>query len=137
MKSGLIVRKSRVLAGLAFTIAALAGSGASAQNCTTQAATGPFGAFLTGAALAGGSAAGSFAGALGNVGTAFLTQQGSAFVSAPNDPKPDQPGGGVWVRGVGGEVTNKFSTSSTGALTSLAPGANSTATTTGFAGQVR
>jgi len=137
MKSGLIVRKSRVLAGLAFTIAALAGSGASAQNCTTQAATGPFGAFLTGAALAGGSAAGSFAGALGNVGTAFLTQQGSAFVSAPNDPKPDQPGGGVWVRGVGGEVTNKFSTSSTGALTSLAPGANSTATTTGCAGQVR
>jgi opacity protein-like surface antigen len=130
-------RKGRIFAAIAFAMASSASTAAFAQNCASQAATGPFGAFLTGAAIAGGSAAGSFAGALGNVGTAFLTQQGSAFVSAPNNPKPDQPGGGVWVRGVGGEVTNRFSSSSTGALTSAAPGANSTATTTGCAGQVR
>jgi hypothetical protein len=49
-----------------------------------------------------------------HIGTAFLTQQGSAFVSAPNDPRPDQPGGGVWMRGVGGEVTNKFTATATG-----------------------
>jgi opacity protein-like surface antigen len=53
--------------------------------------------------------------------TAFLSQQGSAFVSAPGDPKPDQPGGGVWVRGVGGEVTNKFSSNVTATLTAPAP----------------
>src|ERR1700754_4003934 len=137
MKVTLTVGGCRIVAGIALAVAVSTSSGAFAQNCTTQTATGPFGAFLTGAALAGGSAAGAFAGALGNVNTAFLTQQGSAFVSAPNDPKPDQPGGGVWVRGVGGEVTNKFSSSSTGTLTSLAPGANSTATTTGCAGQVK
>jgi outer membrane autotransporter protein len=33
----------------------------------------------------------------------FLTQS-TAFVSAPPNPKPDSQGGGVWVRGVGGEV---------------------------------
>jgi hypothetical protein len=64
----------------------------------------------------GATESGSFAGALGNQSTAFQTQQGNAFVSAPNDPKPDQPGGGVWVRGVGGEVTNRFSSASTGNL---------------------
>jgi outer membrane autotransporter protein len=33
----------------------------------------------------------------------FLTQS-TAFVSAPPNPKPDSQGGGVWARGVGGEV---------------------------------
>jgi outer membrane autotransporter protein len=33
----------------------------------------------------------------------FLTQS-TAFVSAPPNPKPDSQGGGVWVRGAGGEV---------------------------------
>ncbi len=50
--------------------------------------------------------------------TAFLSNQGSAFVSAPGDPKPNQDGGGVWARGVGGEFTSKFSTSGTGTVTS-------------------
>jgi outer membrane autotransporter protein len=36
----------------------------------------------------------------------FLTQS-TAFVSAPPNPKPDSQGGGVWVRGVGGEVEYK------------------------------
>jgi opacity protein-like surface antigen len=75
---------------------------------------------LQAVAAAGGAAAGSFAGALGNMSTAFLSQQGSAFVSAPGDPKPNQPGGGVWVRGVGGEVTNKFTSNATGTV--VAPG---------------
>ena len=116
--------KARILAGIAFAAMISASSGAFAQ-CTTT-ATGPgapfFGAQLQGAAAAGGAAAGAFAGALGNMSTAFLSQQGSAFVSAPNDPKPDQPGGGVWTRGVGGEVTNKFSSNSTGTITSGAGG---------------
>jgi outer membrane autotransporter protein len=40
----------------------------------------------------------------------FLTQS-NAFVSAPPNPKPDSQGGGVWVRGVGGDV--KYSGNST------------------------
>jgi opacity protein-like surface antigen len=114
-------RKGRILAGFAFAMAISTGSGAFAQNCTTT-AVGPGAVFLGAAAAAGGAAAGAFAGALGNMSTAFLSQQGSAFVSAPGDPKPDQPGGGVWVRGVGGEVTNKFSTNASGTITSAASG---------------
>ncbi len=64
------------------------------------------------------STAGSFGSTLGNQSTAFLGQQGSAFVSAPNDPMPDQPGGGVWARGVGGELTTKFNSAAVSTVTS-------------------
>ena len=47
---------------------------------------------------------------------AFLTQT-SAFVGTPNNPQPNQLGGGVWIRGVGGQNT----VSSTGTAT---PGLN-------------
>src|SRR5262249_53726344 len=47
--------------------------------------------------------------------TAFLTQS-TAFVSAPSNPQPGQEGGGVWVRGVGGELTLKGSQSITSTL---------------------
>jgi opacity protein-like surface antigen len=141
MNVKLNARKGRIVAGFAFAMAVSTGSGAFAQNCGSTSQSGPpvLSGFLATAASAGGAAAGSFASALGNISTAFLTQQGSAFVSAPNDPKPDQPGGGVWVRGVGGEVTNKFSSSSTGALnpTVPVPGIAATATTTNCPGQVR
>jgi opacity protein-like surface antigen len=140
---GSIVRpraiEGRILAGFAFAMVVSTSSGALAQ-CVSSTRTGAFGGFLGTTASAGGAAAGAFASALGNISTAFLTQQGSAFVSAPGDPKPDQPGGGAWVRGVGGEVTNKFSTNSTGALTAPAgapAGTASTATATGCAGEVR
>jgi opacity protein-like surface antigen len=119
---------------LTFAISVFANASALAQNCGTATVTGPVGPFLANAAIAGGAAAGAFSGALGNLNTAFLTQQGSAFVSAPGDPKPDQPGGGVWVRGVGGEVTNKFTSNST---SSLGPVAVSTASITNCPGQVR
>src|SRR6202171_3717068 len=121
MKLRLKARQGCFLAGIAFAAAISTGSGAFAQNCTGPSA-GIFGPALTALAAAGGSAAGSYAATLGNMSTAFLSQQGSAFVSAPGDPKPDQPGGGVWVRGVGGEVTNKFSSSSTGTIVSGAGG---------------
>src|SRR5438874_10112011 len=120
MNLRLKAREGRLLAGLAFAVAISTGSGAFAQNCTGP-ATGIFGPTLTALAAAGGSAAGSYAATLGNMSTAFLSQQGSAFVSAPGDPKPNQPGGGVWVRGVGGEVTNKFNSNVTATLTAPVP----------------
>jgi outer membrane autotransporter protein len=44
------------------------------------------------------------------VNTAFLTQS-SAFIATPPNPQPDQQGGGVWVRGVGGQFTfNTYTT---------------------------
>jgi opacity protein-like surface antigen len=41
--------------------------------------------------------------------TAFLLQS-SSFIGAPANPAPEQQGGGIWVRGVGGEVTVKSTT---------------------------
>ena len=67
--------------------------------------------------------------------TAFLTQT-TAFVSAPSNPPPDSPGGGVWVRGVGGKLTTKSDT--TMALVAFGvPGGTATcadSTTTTFGG---
>ncbi|QWG25418.1 autotransporter domain-containing protein [Bradyrhizobium sediminis] len=107
-------------------MACSASSAAMAQNCTTT-QTGTFIPNLGTLAVPAGAASAALAGAIGNVNTAFLTQQGSAFVSAPGNPKPDQPGGGVWVRGVGGEVNLKTTSSSTGVATvNGAPVNNST-----------
>lgn len=63
-------------------------------------------------AIAPSAASAAIAGAIGNVNTAFLAQQGSAFVSAPSNPTPDQPGGGVWGRAIGGEVNLKSTSNS-------------------------
>jgi outer membrane autotransporter protein len=113
-------RRNWVVAG-SMTVGLLSSSSAALAQCAGG-VTGPlapfFGNQFAAISASSGAAAGSLAGALGNINTAFLTQQGSAFVSAPGDPQPNQPGGGVWIRGVGGEVTNKFTSSSTGALTS-------------------
>jgi hypothetical protein len=64
------------------------------------------------------SVATSLTTAITTLDIAFLTQT-SAFVGTPNNPQPDQLGGGVWIRGVGGQNT----VSSTG---TAAPGLNTT-----------
>ncbi len=56
--------------------------------------------------FAAGGAVNSLISAINTVNTAFLTQS-TAFVSAPANPQPNQEGGGVWVRGIGGEITTK------------------------------
>src|ERR1700686_5812472 len=101
--SGLRVLKNEILAGATFAVLLTASTGAVAQvgatppvtpNCnSTQ--VGPVPNLSTAAAPAS-AVAGALAGAIGNINTIFLTQQGSAFVSAPPNPAPDQPGGGVW-----------------------------------------
>ena len=108
--------RRRILPGLAFALAISASSGAFAQCTAPGAGTGIFGASFSKYANSVAASSGAIAGALGNLNTAFQTQQGSAFVSAPSDPKPDQPGGGVWVRSVGGEVNNKFSTNTNASI---------------------
>ncbi|MDD1516378.1 MULTISPECIES: autotransporter domain-containing protein [Bradyrhizobium] len=111
------ISSTKLLSGAVVALS-LSSSAAFAQ-CTgavTGAGAGFFGAQLAAISAATGAASGSVAGALGTTNTAFLTQQGSAFVSAPADPKPEQPGGGIWIRGVGGEVTNKFTSTSTGTV---------------------
>jgi hypothetical protein len=87
-------RKSRIIASFAVAMAISTSSAAFAQCTSTAKGTGTpiFGPQFTAIAATGGAASGLFASALGNIRTAFLTQQGSAFVSSPGDPKLDQPG---------------------------------------------
>src|SRR5579883_528543 len=54
---------------------------------------------------------------INTVNTAFLTQS-SAFIGSPANPQPDQEGGGVWARGVGGHLTTSTS-STTGSTVSF------------------
>lgn len=116
--------KNAALGTTALTVMLLASSGAWAQNCTST----PLISGLLELGSLAASTSSSIASSVGNVNTAFLAQQGSAFVSAPGNPPPSSPGGGVWVRGVGGEVEIKGSSASSVVFT--APGAQFTQTGT-------
>jgi opacity protein-like surface antigen/uncharacterized protein YhjY with autotransporter beta-barrel domain len=121
-------RWHRISSAIAFVMASSASTAAFAQNCTTT-GTGPVPGLST-LAVPAGAASAALAGAIGNVNTAFLTQQGSAFVSAPANPVPDQPGGGIWARAIGGEVNLKSTSNSAGLLTAPTnPALNTTQTT--------
>ena len=61
------------------------------------------------AGIAQGAAVSSLISSINTLNTAFLTQS-TAFVGAPPNPRPDQEGGGVWVRGIGGEINSKNTT---------------------------
>jgi opacity protein-like surface antigen len=121
-------RNAGVLAGAAFAMM-LTSSAAFAQ-CSPTAQTG--GAVINNIgslAIPTSATSASLSAAIGNVNTAFLTQQGSAFVSAPANPTPEQPGGGVWARAVGGQVNISSTSSSTGVSTQPGPGVINTAVT--------
>ncbi|HWN79407.1 MAG TPA: autotransporter domain-containing protein, partial [Bradyrhizobium sp.] len=127
MNLRLKAREGGILAGFAFAVVISTGSGAFAQNCnTTQ--TGPNTVTNIGQlAVPPGGASASIANAITSANSIFLTQQGSAFVSAPSNPAPYQPGGGVWAKAVGGEANVTTTSNSVGVTTGV--GVSSTATT--------
>jgi opacity protein-like surface antigen len=86
----------------------LGASGAQAENCTVPSFN-PFGNVATVASVAT-SVAANISANIAAANTAFLTQS-SAFVTAPANPLPDQQGGGVWTRGVVGQVDVKSASS--------------------------
>src|SRR4029077_13973862 len=98
--------------GATLTAVLLSSSAALADNCNSTQSGGLAG--IEKLAGQAGAASAALAGTIGNVNTIFLNQQGSAFVSAPANAQPDQPGGGVWGRAVGGEVDLKSTSMSTG-----------------------
>lgn len=116
--------RTLVFAASALVAAVAGSSGARAQapvlNALPANCTGTVTGNITNIGTLGGGAgavSSTISGMIGSVNTAFLTQQGSAFVSAPSDPAPNQPGGGVWARALGGEVTTKSTTTNTGVAT--------------------
>lgn len=121
---------SRIVAGFAFAAMASASTGAFAQCAPSVSTSGTAIPNIGQLAAPASAGAASLSGAIGNVNTAFLTQQGSAFVSAPANPSPDQPGGGVWARAVGGQVDLKTTSNSTGTTTIAGTGAPYNTSTT-------
>jgi opacity protein-like surface antigen len=115
-------RRRRIFSAIAFAMASSASTAAFAQ-CAAPATTGIALSNQSQLSIPPGAVAGALSGAIGNVNTAFLTQQGSAFVSAPANPAPDQPGGGIWGRAIGGEVNLKTTSNSTVTNTRLDTGA--------------
>jgi outer membrane autotransporter protein len=61
--------------------------------------------------VAQGAAVSTLISSINTLNTAFLTQS-TAFVGAPGNPRPDQEGGGVWARGIGGDINTKNTTTS-------------------------
>jgi opacity protein-like surface antigen len=101
--------KSSILGAGAFLVILLSGSAAQAQ-CTSVglnglSATAPVVAQAAGMAVANVSASvGTLVTSINSVNTAFLTQS-AAFIGSPANPEPDQQGGGVWARSVGGHLS--------------------------------
>lgn len=121
-----------VLGGLALATA-LAVSGQAFAQCAVTSVAGTAPGLPPGTAGPGALTLGNMASTtsaiiaadLSNAITAFQAQQGSAFVSAPANPPPSSPGGGIWGRVVGGEVTTK-SSSATSTLNTAPNGLNQT-----------
>jgi opacity protein-like surface antigen len=95
-------------AGIAFAGALLA-TGAQAQNCTVE--NGPTGINFAGAGFSPAAISGMISSTIVSASTSFLLQS-TAFIGSPPNPQPDQQAGGIWVRGVGGEVSVKSTTNS-------------------------
>jgi outer membrane autotransporter protein len=115
-------RKGRGIAaatGVALAASLFAASGAQAQNCV-----GGTSAISNSQGLLGSiSGVASMLGAsISATSTAFLLQSSSFIGSSPN-PAPDQQGGGIWVRGVGGQVDVKSSSANTGTFVPVGGGA--------------
>ena len=92
-------RRNVLALGSAALALAVSSSGAMAA-CTGTGLTALAAPYI---AFANGTQVNSLVSAINTANTAFLSQS-TAFVSAPGNPAPNQEGGGVWVRGIGGEV---------------------------------
>ena len=111
-ESGLTVRP-RVLTGAVLIFGLLASSGAQAQSACVDNTTpgkGGFGApyqNVTGKdfiPFSQGSGINSLVSVIDTANTAFLSGT-TAFYGSPGNPRPNQPGGGIWTRGIVGTAT--------------------------------
>ncbi len=110
-KRSVRVTNRTAVAFAAVGVSLLAASAAQAQQACSNAFLGPFAAGPLAASPAGvSSVVGS---TITTASTAFLLQS-TAFIGSPGNPSPYQQGGGIWVRGVGGEVDVKSTANSVG-----------------------
>ena len=111
--------RAGLLIGAAAAVSLFAATGAQAQNCVIGPSPTVSNLGQIGSSPA--SVSSVIASTLSTASTAFLLQS-TAFIGSPANPAPDQQGGGVWVRGVGGEVEVKSNSSSVVTATGPIPG---------------
>ena len=135
----------RIFAGVAFAAMLSVPTAAMAQNCNVTNIAGPGGIGVPpGTTGPGAGILGQFTSALSaqisaatsNANTVFQAGQGSAFVSAPGNPPPNSPGGGVWGRATGGQAT-VTGTSTTQTLNQSPPATLDQTTTVNCNNQIR
>lgn len=135
----------RIFAGVAFAVLLSAPTAALAQNCNVTNIAGPAGIGVPpGTTGPGAGILGQFASSLSaqisaatsNANTVFQAGQGSAFVSAPGNPPPNSPGGGIWGRATGGQATVS-STSTTQTLNQSPPATLDQTTTVNCNNRIR
>jgi opacity protein-like surface antigen len=117
--------RTGLLVGIAAAVSLFAAPGAQAQNCVLGQANNVLNLGAIGSSPA--SVSSAIASTIATASTAFLLQS-TAFVGAPGNPAPDQQGGGVWVRAVGGTVDVKSNTSSVVSQAPVPAGATSSVT---------
>lgn len=108
------MRKVGLAAGAALAVSLCAATGAQAQCTSTIPSVSGFSA-ASFAPFSTGSSLNSLVSAINAANTVFLTQS-TGFIGSPSNPQPDQTGGGVWARSIGGEQTTKGTTSSSYSL---------------------
>ena len=103
-----LTRMGARVGGIAIAVMLFGATSALAQNCVigAQPAIGNLGQVGSSPA----SVSSVVASTLTTASTAFLLQS-TAFIGSPPNPAPDQQGGGVWVRSVGGGVDVKSNSS--------------------------
>jgi outer membrane autotransporter protein len=110
------MKKLNSVLGAAAAVMAISASSAAMAQCVGTGTAALLGAPpFNIAGIAQGAAASSLISSINTLNTAFLTQS-TAFVGAPGNPRPNQEGGGIWVRGIGGEIDSKNTTVSTYSL---------------------
>lgn len=116
----------RLILGAFAAVMAISSSSAAIASCTGGTNFNIVGGNGLGNFQATGQGLGAFsaAGALNTLissinvaNTAFLTQS-TAFVGSPANPRPNQEGGGVWARGIGGDINTKNNSTATYNVTS-------------------
>ena len=113
-----VTRTGKLLVGATLAVGLLGSSSAWAQcrdnfNYAFIDTPGPGGIpVAAGFPLGGGSSLSALTSTINTINTAFLTST-SAFVSSPGNPQPNQQGGGVWARTIGGTVDSEQSSRAT------------------------
>jgi outer membrane autotransporter protein len=108
---GFEMKKLNTVLGALAAAALMSASSAAMAQCTGSGAAGALAGFNL-AGIAQGSAVSTLVSSINTLNTAFLTQS-TAFVGAPGNPRPNQEGGGIWSRGIGGEIDTKNTVTST------------------------